>query len=340
MIGVFIGRFLPMHKEHYRAIVKAGSMVDELYVVVQTNKEYDRLLCDESNIPHIKPKHKLSYVKAALLNIKYIKVISIEYEDESYFGSEDFNNELRNLIGKDFDLVLTSNTMEENEYRMFFGSKVKIIPCDDRNTITSKDIRQAPYKYWEYILGVTRPLFAKRVCITGTESVGKSTLVQSLSKIYNTSWTSEIGGDFYRDNYGSYKDVVKKVDFVSFIAEHQYQFEKALRTCNKILFSDTDIITTQYYYMEEFGNKSEFAEGLIKSGSQDFDVYIFLEPIPADYDQDGVRFNNTDELIEQSRRELIELYKSYGKELIFVGGNRQSRINEVIRICDELINNC
>ncbi len=340
MIGVFIGRFLPIHKEHYRAIVKAGSMVDKLYVVVQTNKEYDKLLCDQSNVPHIKPKQKLSYVKAALLNIKYIKVVSVEYDDESYFGSVDFNNELREIMGEDFDLVLTSNTAEEEDYRKYFGNKVKIIPSDDRKIITSENIRQAPYKYWEYILGVTRPLFAKRVCLTGTESVGKSTLVQSLSKIYNTSWTSEIGGDFYRINYGSYKDVVKKVDFVSFIAEHQYQFERALRTCNKILFSDTDIITTQYYYMEEFGSKNEFAEGLIKSGSQDFDVYIFLEPIPTDYDQDGVRFNNTGELIEKSRKELIDLYKSYGKQLIFVGGDRQSRINEVIKICDELINNC
>ncbi len=339
MIGVFIGRFLPIHKEHYRAIVKAGSMVDKLYVVVQTNKDYDKKLCEESNVPHIKPKQKLSYVKNALLNITYINVISIEYADESYFGSKEFNNELKSMIGKDFDLVLTSNTSEESQYREYFGNKVRIISSDDRDIVTSEDIRQDPYKYWEYVLGVTRPLFAKRVCLTGTESVGKSTLVQSLSKIYNTSWTSEIGGDFYRDNYGTYKDVVKKVDFVSFIAEHQYQFEKALRTSNKILFADTDIITTQYYYMEEFGCKNDFAEGLIKSGSQDFDVYIFLEPIPKDYEDDGIRFNNTDELIEKSRSELISLYKSYGKELIFIGGDRESRINEVIKICDKLINN-
>ncbi len=339
MIGVFIGRFLPIHKEHYRAIVKAGSMVDELYVIVQTNSEYDKLLCEESNVPHIKPKQKLSYVKNALLNIKYIKVLSIEYDDEPYFGSEKFNNELKNMIGKSFDLVLTSNTSEEEDYKRFFGDKVKIIPTDHRDMVTSKDIRQNPYKYWEYVLGVTRPLFARRVCLIGTESVGKSTLVRSLSKIYNTSWTSEIGGDFYRENYGSYKDVVKKVDYVQFIAEHQYQFEKALKTSNKILFSDTDIITTQYYYMDEFGCKNDFAEGLIKSGSQDFDVYIFLEPIPTDYVDDGVRFNNTSELIEKSRTELIDLYKSYGKELIFIGGDRQSRINKVIKICDNLINN-
>ncbi len=339
MIGLFIGRFLPIHKEHYRAIAKAGSMVDKLYVIVQTNKDYDKKLCDESNVPYINPKQKLSYVKNALLSLKHIKVISIEYDNESYFGSKEFVDEVKGLIGSDFDLVLTSNIHEEDDYKNYFGNKVKTIPTDNRKIVTSKDIRQNPYKYWEYILGITRPLFAKRVCLTGTESVGKSTLVQSLSKIYNTSWTSEIGGDFYRDNYGSYKDVVKKVDFVSFIAEHQYQFEKALRTCNKILFSDTDIITTQYYYMEEFGSKNMFAEGLIETGSQDFDVYIFLEPIPTDYKQDDIRFNNTQALIEKSRKEIVELYQSYGKKLIFVGGTRESRINQVIKICDDLINN-
>ncbi len=339
-VGIFIGRFLPIHKEHYRAIMKAGAMVDKLYVIVNTNEEEDKKLCLDSKIPYIPPKKKLSFVKKAFHSIGHIDVVGINYKDNSYLYSDEYKDEVVRKIGSDFDVVLSTAPIPKDICNDIFKDKITNIHYDEKQEIvTSMDIRNEPFKYWEYLLGHTRELFAKKVCIIGPESVGKSTLVKSLSKIYNTSWISETGGDFYRYNYGSYQDVARESDFITIVSEHQTKFEKALKTANKLFFADTDVITTQYYFMDEYGRKNPFAEGLIESGAQDFHLYIFLEPFDDEnyYEDDGVRYSNTRELVEESKRKIKELYCDYGKELVFVGGSRVDRMIKITELCDNLI---
>ncbi|STL25295.1 transcriptional regulator [Escherichia coli] len=44
-----------------------------------------------------------------------------------------------------------------------------------------------PFRYWEYIPTEVKPFFVRTVAILGGESSGKSTLVNKLANIFNTT---------------------------------------------------------------------------------------------------------------------------------------------------------
>ena len=50
--------------------------------------------------------------------------------------------------------------------------------------ISGSQIRQAPFKYWEYIPTEVKPFFVRTVAILGGESSGKSTLVNKLCQYF------------------------------------------------------------------------------------------------------------------------------------------------------------
>ncbi len=57
--------------------------------------------------------------------------------------------------------------------------------------ISGGQIRENPFRYWEYIPTEVKPFFVRTVAILGGESSGKSTLVNKLANIFNT--TSALG---------------------------------------------------------------------------------------------------------------------------------------------------
>ena len=112
-------------------------------------------------------------------------------------------------------------------------------PARTRYPISATDIRSDILGNWDYILGAARPFFAKKVLIAGTESCGKTTLTKCLAKLYNTSWSEEVGRYYARDFLGNDETIYTDVDF-SRIAHIQYEQDyQALRTANKDCFFDT-----------------------------------------------------------------------------------------------------
>lgn len=81
----------------------------------------------------------------------------------------------------------------------------------------------------------------KKICLYGPESTGKTGLAITLAQCYQTEWVPEMYKQLFPDNHFTLEDIM-----VTARAQNQAVLEKE-KTANRILFCDTDVITTSIY---------------------------------------------------------------------------------------------
>lgn len=93
--------------------------------------------------------------------------------------------------------IYTSEEADAPQYLEHLGIETVLI--DPKRTfmnISGGQIRENPFRYWEYIPTEVKPFFVRTVAILGGESSGKSTLVNKLANIFNTTSAREYGRDY------------------------------------------------------------------------------------------------------------------------------------------------
>lgn len=91
--------------------------------------------------------------------------------------------------------IYTSEEADAPQYLEHLGIETVLI--DPKRTfmnISGGQIRENPFRYWEYIPTEVKPFFVRTVAILGGESSGKSTLVNKLANIFNTTSASNMAG--------------------------------------------------------------------------------------------------------------------------------------------------
>ncbi len=73
-IGVFIGKFFPLHFGHVMQIAEIAKSCDLLFVVLADSEERSKKLCNESGLLYISPQVRFLWIKKYFANIKNIKV--------------------------------------------------------------------------------------------------------------------------------------------------------------------------------------------------------------------------------------------------------------------------
>ena len=134
----------------------------------------------------------------------------------------------------------------------------------------------------------------KKVCFYGPESTGKSTMAKHMAEFYKTEWVPEVAREFVTTNDFTIDDIIKIGH-----AQINCVLEKT-KTANKILFCDTDLITTQIYcrhYLKEVPHVLIELEKLIK-----YDLYFLFEP-DVPWVADGLRD------LGEKRKEMLEVFK-------------------------------
>ena len=81
----------------------------------------------------------------------------------------------------------------------------------------------------------------KVVCFYGPESTGKSFMAKKMASTYKTEFVPEVARELITSNDFNREDII-----MIGRAQTERIFQKA-RKANKILFCDTDLITTQIY---------------------------------------------------------------------------------------------
>ncbi|OOB77241.1 MAG: hypothetical protein BEN18_10875 [Epulopiscium sp. Nuni2H_MBin001] len=330
--GVFPSKFLPFHRGHMNAILKASTQCETLYVCVCEGRDYDKV-CETNNIKPMPLALRLRWVCQELEDFAHIKVISIDCAPED---SELWSCQLHEIV-PDIDVMFVGEVSYKDEFIRHYPDVDYIVYDPDRLEvdISATEIRDNPYKHWDFMLGSVRPHFAKKVLLVGTESCGKSSLTKMLAKIFHTSWARE-EGRYYADKYlGGNWDCITKEDFFRIAYEQRQIEDDAIRNANKITFFDTDSLITQYYCEQFFG---EFND----------DLYVFIDP--SRYDMvlimkpdvkwvgDGTRFLGEQKMREKLHKKVLQMYIDRGYTNIYeLGGNYEERLEVAKYLSKRLI---
>jgi HTH-type transcriptional repressor of NAD biosynthesis genes len=132
------------------------------------------------------------------------------------------------------------------------------------------------------------------ICFYGPESTGKSTMAKHFAQLYNTEFVPEVARELITSNDFTVDDIIRIG-----LAQTERVKEK-LKTSNKFLFCDTDLITTQIYSKKYLGIVPKILFDLEKEIS--YDKY-FLFDIDVPWIADGLRDLN------HQREEMLKIFK-------------------------------
>ena len=77
-VGMYGGKFLPLHAGHVYMITTAACMVDELYVVLSYSEIRDQKLVEEGNIKPLPYQLRLRWLSQIAKDMGNVKVISLD----------------------------------------------------------------------------------------------------------------------------------------------------------------------------------------------------------------------------------------------------------------------
>lgn len=326
-VGMFGGSFDPLHVGHIHDIIRAASMCEELYVMISwcegresTSKElrYRWILNSTRHLPNVK-----------IMLIEDKAVSKEEYNTDYYWekGAQD----IKDAIGKPIDAVFCGTDYKgTNRFESLYCPESEVVYFDRAEVpISSTDIRKWAYNNWDYIPAVCKDYYCAKVLIVGGESTGKSTLVQNLALAYNTNFVEEVGRETC--DYAGGEEFMITDDLVENLIRQKDEVRKASKLSNRLLFVDTDALTTGFYCDLLVKNMIDrnLLSMLAKSITvfDDWDLVLFLEPDGTEFVQDGTR----NEDIKTEREKYSEMLKKWFDDnfehYVSISGNYLDRFN-------------
>ncbi|AFZ55669.1 AAA family ATPase [Anabaena sp. PCC 7938] len=317
--GMILGKFMPPHLGHKYLVDFARNYVDDLTVLVCSIQSepipgdlrycWMKQIFSDVNVVHVtdenpqEPKDDPNFWQIWYDSIRRVLPTGPDY----VFASEDYGWKLAEILGASY------------------------IPVDHgRNLVpvSGTQIRQNSLTNWRYLPESVRPYFVRRVCIFGAESTGKSTLTQNLANHYHTVYVSEYARGLL-DFKGGHCDFTD----IPLIARGQMASEDALvHQANKVIFCDTDLITTTIWSDVLFGKCPRWIEE--EGNRRQYDLYLLLD-VDVPWVNDSQRF-----LVnyrEEFRDRCIQALESRNRPYIIINGDWKQRWQKACRAVDELL---
>lgn len=287
-VGMYGGSFDPLHLGHISDMIKAAAVCRELYIVISW--------CEGRESTPVKLRYRwILNCTRHLPNVKILMVEDKAVSKEEYntdFYWEKGARDIKQAIGKPIDAVFCgSDYLGTGRFESLYCPESEVIYFDREEVpISSTDIRGWAFGHWEYVPEVCRSHYAAKVLVVGGESTGKSTLVQNLALAYNTNFVAEYGR--ITCDYAGGEDFMNVDDLYENLLRQRLHILDAAGKANRLLFVDTDALTTLFYARflltdpKEIENCRRMAHSI--HAMTPWDLVLFLEPDVA-FVQDGTR---------------------------------------------------
>lgn len=306
--GLIIGKFMPLHKGHEFLFRFGKQCCQNLTIVVDNAKSHTI----DSGIRRDWIRELVS--GAHVLALPHFMP---QTPDECENFWETWKTELLKIAGP-VDVLIAS---EDYGVRLAKELGCEFIQLDlnrENINISATQIRDNPYEHWDFIAEPAREFFMKKICFIGPEATGKSTLSKKLASSFDTVVAQEYAKSYIHQ---------KKSDLVfsdmSLIAKRQIYVEKSLcRMVNKIMFCDSDPLTTAVWSQTLFGTISFELKELVLTTKYDL-TFLMYPDTPWVWDEHRnfeksstlefrlKMFENMKQFLDQIKRNYIVLYGSY-----------------------------
>lgn len=325
--GLVIGKFMPLHKGHELLLAFAKQCCQELTVAVDC-------LAGEETSPATRLRHVMeavSGVRGAALPRRMPQT-----PEEHPLFWDVWRDALIELCGGGPPDVLIASMTYGAPLAKALGCP--FIPFDfDRDAIgmSAALIRTDPALHWDALSTPARELYARRACLMGPESTGKSTLGMRLAADLGTVCVPEYAKSLIAANGGSFS-----ADDAMPAALGQARSEKAaLLATGPLMILDTDPLTTLAWSLTLFGSAPEALERLV-AASPPPDLTLLFDPhLP--WVLGPHRSVSPDSGAPSARLAFfdlcVELLSRSGRPFQIVSGSHEDRRRQCLAACQELL---
>ena len=230
--------------------------------------------------------------------------------------------------GEPVDTVFASEAYGARLARELGATWFPVDPSRSMVPISGTALRDDPMRFWDYLIPAARPHFLKRVCVFGPESTGKSTLAADLAARFGTTHVAEWARTWLDPRGGQ----CEAAD-IPIIALGQRAAEDALaRQANRVLFCDTDALTTTLWSDWLFGGCPE--EVRQEARQRRYDLTLLLD-IDVPWVDDSQRFLRDQRAEFFARCEAA--LRAHHRPTIVIRGDWEARLNTAVHAVEALL---
>ncbi len=318
--GLILGKFLPPHAGHRYLVDFARGYGAELTVLVCSLRRdpipgtlraaWMRELFPDARVVHVTDENPQEpHEHPRFWDIWHDTIRrAVPTGPDWLFASEGYGQQLAEMLGARFVAVDRAR---------------ELVP------VSGARLRADPMGLWEHLPGCVRPWFARRVCVFGPESTGKSTLAKRLAAHYRSAFVHE-----YARGYIDNQDGRCELADIPYVARGQIAAEEArARQADRVRVCDTSLITTVMWSEILYGGCPQWVRDA--ADRRRYDLYLLTDlDVPWVHDPQRCQ----PELAERQRflARCVRELESRGLPYVKISGPWEQRFAKACAAVDAL----